>query len=110
MDKLILLVDDDPAVLAILKESLRPHYQIRIATNGRKALELAHLRRVRQKAPFAGPTHLFRPHPDQPILLRRRNSRGDPGWLGQGWWWAVPTLHFSDHRQLTTDDFSEQRS
>jgi putative two-component system response regulator len=43
MDKLILLVDDDPAVLAILKESLRPHYQIRIATNGQKALELAHL-------------------------------------------------------------------
>ncbi len=41
MEKLILLVDDDPAVLRIVKESLRPHYQIRIATLGQKALELA---------------------------------------------------------------------
>ena len=43
MEKLILLVDDDPAVLGVLKEALRPHYQMRIATLGRKALELAHL-------------------------------------------------------------------
>lgn len=41
MDKTILLVDDDPAVLGVLKECLRPHYQIRIATTGGKALELA---------------------------------------------------------------------
>jgi putative two-component system response regulator len=43
MEKLILLVDDDPAVLGVLKEALRPHYQIRIATHGQKALELARL-------------------------------------------------------------------
>jgi len=43
MEKLILLVDDDPAVLGVLKESLRPHYQIRIATLGQKALQLANL-------------------------------------------------------------------
>jgi putative two-component system response regulator len=41
MDKTILLVDDDPAVLGVLKECLRPHYQIRIATTGGKALELS---------------------------------------------------------------------
>jgi putative two-component system response regulator len=41
--KLILLVDDDPAVLGVLKECLRPHFQLRIATLGQKALELAHL-------------------------------------------------------------------
>lgn len=43
MEKLILLVDDDPAVLGVLKESLRPHYQLRIATLGLKALELARM-------------------------------------------------------------------
>lgn len=43
MQKLILLVDDDPAVLRIVKDKLRPHYQIRIATLGQKALELASL-------------------------------------------------------------------
>ena len=42
-EKLILLVDDDPAVLGVLKECLRPHYQLRIATLGQKALKLAHL-------------------------------------------------------------------
>ncbi len=43
MEKLILLVDDDPAVLGVLKECLRPYFQLRIATLGQKALELAHL-------------------------------------------------------------------
>jgi putative two-component system response regulator len=43
MEKLILLVDDDPAVLGVLKECLRPHFQLRIATLGQKALELAHM-------------------------------------------------------------------
>jgi putative two-component system response regulator len=43
MEKTILLVDDDPAVLGVLKECLRPHYQIRIATTGCKALELARM-------------------------------------------------------------------
>ncbi|MDD2742740.1 MAG: response regulator [Rhodocyclaceae bacterium] len=43
MEKLILLVDDDPAVLGVLKECLRPHYQIRIATQGQTALERARL-------------------------------------------------------------------
>ncbi len=41
MERLILLVDDDPAVLGVLKECLRPHYQLRIATLGRKGLALA---------------------------------------------------------------------
>lgn len=41
MEKLILLVDDDPAVLGVLKDCLRPHYQIRIATHGLAALERA---------------------------------------------------------------------
>jgi putative two-component system response regulator len=44
MEKLILLVDDDPAVLGVLKECLRPYFQLRIATLGQKALELAHMR------------------------------------------------------------------
>jgi putative two-component system response regulator len=43
MEKLILLVDDDPAVLGVLKECLRPYFQLRIATLGQKALELAHM-------------------------------------------------------------------
>lgn len=43
MEKLILLVDDDPAVLGVLKECLRPHYQIRIAMQGQTALDLARL-------------------------------------------------------------------
>jgi putative two-component system response regulator len=43
MAKLILLVDDDPAVLEALNECLRPHYQTRIATRGQKGLELARL-------------------------------------------------------------------
>lgn len=41
--KLILLVDDDPAVLGVLKECLQPHFQIRIATKGQTALDLARL-------------------------------------------------------------------
>jgi putative two-component system response regulator len=44
MDKLILLVDDDPAVLEVLKNTLRPHFQVRIATLGQKGLELARMR------------------------------------------------------------------
>ena len=43
MEKLILLVDDDPAVLGVLKDCLRPHFQLRIATLGQKALELARM-------------------------------------------------------------------
>ena len=43
MEKIILLVDDDPAVLEALNECLRPHYQTRIATRGQKGLELARL-------------------------------------------------------------------
>jgi putative two-component system response regulator len=42
-EKLILLVDDDPAVLGVLKDCLRPYFQLRIATLGQKALELARL-------------------------------------------------------------------
>lgn len=41
MAKTILLIDDDPAVLETLNECLRPHYQTRIATRGRRGLELA---------------------------------------------------------------------
>jgi len=44
VEKTILLVDDDPAVLGVLKEFLRPHYHVRIATMGKTALELARLR------------------------------------------------------------------
>ncbi len=43
MAKIILLIDDDPAVLEALNECLRPHYQTRIATRGQKGLELARL-------------------------------------------------------------------
>ena len=43
MEKIILLIDDDPAVLEALNECLRPHYQTRIATRGQKGLELARL-------------------------------------------------------------------
>jgi len=43
MEKLILLVDDDPLVLSILTQCLRPHYPVRIATLGLKGLELARL-------------------------------------------------------------------
>jgi putative two-component system response regulator len=43
MKKLILLVDDDPAILGVLQDCLRPYFQLRIATLGHKALELAHL-------------------------------------------------------------------
>jgi putative two-component system response regulator len=42
-EKSILLVDDDPAVLGVLQDCLRSHYPLRIATLGRKGLELAHL-------------------------------------------------------------------
>lgn len=41
MAKIILLIDDDPAVLEVLNECLRPLYQTRIATRGRRGLELA---------------------------------------------------------------------
>jgi putative two-component system response regulator len=44
MEKLILVVDDDPAVLGVLKQCLRPHFSVRIATLGDKGLELARLR------------------------------------------------------------------
>ncbi|MDD5175575.1 MAG: response regulator [Sterolibacterium sp.] len=43
MESLILLVDDDPAVLSVLKDCLRPHYQVRIATSGGKGMELARM-------------------------------------------------------------------
>lgn len=43
MEKLILLVDDDPLALGILTQCLRPQYQVRLATLGRKGLELARL-------------------------------------------------------------------
>ncbi len=43
MTKLILAIDDDPLVLAIVKDCLRPHFRVRIATLGRKAIELASL-------------------------------------------------------------------
>ena len=43
MGKVVLLVDDDPAVLGVLNECLRPYYQVRIATHGKAALELARL-------------------------------------------------------------------
>ena len=43
MAKIILLIDDDPAVLETLNECLRPHYQTRIATRGQKGLELARM-------------------------------------------------------------------
>jgi putative two-component system response regulator len=43
MAKIILLVDDDPAILETLNECLRPTYQTRIATRGQKGLELARM-------------------------------------------------------------------
>ncbi len=43
MEKLILLVDDDPLVLGILTQCLRPQYLVRIATLGLNGLELARL-------------------------------------------------------------------
>lgn len=43
MEQTILIIDDDPLVLSILKDCLRPHYQIRLATTGAKSLELAQL-------------------------------------------------------------------
>jgi putative two-component system response regulator len=43
MTKLILLIDDDPAVLETLNECLRPHYQTRIGTRGQKGMELARM-------------------------------------------------------------------
>ena len=38
---LILLVDDDPTVLAVLNETLRQDYRTRVATDGRRACDLA---------------------------------------------------------------------
>ncbi len=43
MSKTILLIDDDPAVLEVLNQCLRPHYRTRIATRGQRGLELAQL-------------------------------------------------------------------
>lgn len=43
MEKTILLIDDDPVVLGVLKGCLRPHYRVRIATTGKKGLELAQM-------------------------------------------------------------------
>lgn len=43
MGKLILAIDDDPAVLDMLKQCLRPHYPLRLATLGRTGLELARM-------------------------------------------------------------------
>ena len=41
MDKTVLLVDDDPAVLEVLRNCLRPLYRVIVATDGISALELA---------------------------------------------------------------------
>ena len=41
MEKTVLLVDDDPAVLEVLRHCLRPLYRITVATDGITALELA---------------------------------------------------------------------
>ena len=43
MSKLILLVDDDPIVLDVVRGCLRAEYQVRLSTQGSKALELARL-------------------------------------------------------------------
>ena len=43
MAKIILLIDDDPAVLETLNACLRPTYQTRIATRGQKGLDLARM-------------------------------------------------------------------
>lgn len=40
--KTILLVDDEPVNLQVLKHTLEEHYRLLFATNGAKALELAH--------------------------------------------------------------------
>lgn len=37
----ILIVDDTPENIQILNETLRPHYKIKVATNGKKALSIA---------------------------------------------------------------------
>jgi putative two-component system response regulator len=39
--KTILVVDDSPENIAVLNELLQPHYQVRIATSGLKALKIA---------------------------------------------------------------------
>lgn len=41
MMKNILLVDDEPVILSMINDLLRPDYHMRIATNGQRALELA---------------------------------------------------------------------
>ena len=43
MEKLILAIDDDAAVLDALSACLRPHYQVRVATQGGMGLQLARL-------------------------------------------------------------------
>ncbi len=40
--KIVLVVDDAPANLAVLSEILKPSYQIRAAKNGALALKIAH--------------------------------------------------------------------
>lgn len=40
--KIVLVVDDAPANLAVLTEILKPDYQIRAAKNGALALKIAH--------------------------------------------------------------------
>ncbi len=40
--KIVLVVDDAPANLAVLSEILKPTYQIRAAKNGALALKIAH--------------------------------------------------------------------
>ena len=40
--KIVLVVDDAPANLAVLSEILKPRYQIRAAKNGALALKIAH--------------------------------------------------------------------
>lgn len=43
MVKVILTIDDDPAVLGVIKNCLQSLANVRIANNGRKGLQLAHL-------------------------------------------------------------------
>jgi len=38
----VLVVDDAPANVRILADLLRPHYNVRVATSGQRALEIAH--------------------------------------------------------------------
>ena len=40
--KVVLLVDDTPENIQIVNAILKDHYRVRIATNGEKALDLAH--------------------------------------------------------------------